>query len=369
MNTRRYSRRRRAFDVRAIDEDIDGVPFTWLTAGAYRGNDWQRVASMLIFGLATFVHLVRVRCRRRRATTVFIGSSPQLFAALGTWAAARVRRIPFIFEVRDLWPESYTALTGKSRGPEVAVMRRVADLLYRQARMIIVLTAPNAVEICARGIDPAKVVCVPNGVDLDGFDGGESPVDLSEDGAFTFVYAGAHGKANGLNIVVRACLLLQERGRTDLRTVLLGDGSVKDQLVNLGSRLGVRNLRFVDPVAKEAIGPTLRTADAGLMVLADVDLFSYGVSPNKLFDYLGAGLPVLTNVPGLVTDIVSQAGVGISVDAGSAEALADGMEALADAPPDGVKERGPSFVRANFDRRVLARKVDDLLIGLVAPPR
>lgn len=367
LTTRRYSRRRRGSDVRAIDEEIDGVPFTWLTAGAYQGNDWRRVVSMLVFGLAVFGHLVRVP--RRGHSTVFIGSSPQLFAALGTWAAARIRRVPFVFEVRDLWPESYTEVSGKERGPEITVMRWVADLLYRQARAIIVLAEPNAARICARGIDAAKVITVSNGVDLEGFAEGEPAADLSEDGAFTFVYAGAHGPANDLETVVRACHLLQERGRTDVRAVLLGDGASKASLVALATELGVTNLAFVDPVPKSAIGPTLRTADAGLMVLAPVELFSYGVSPNKLFDYLGAGLPVLTNVPGLVSDIVADADVGLSVEAGSAAALADGMVSIAGHPPDGVEERGQAFIRSSYDRRTLVSKVEELLRSLVAPAR
>jgi len=367
LTTRRYSRRRRASDARAIDEEINGVPFTWLTAGTYRGNDWRRVTSMGVFGLAVFGHLARVR--RRGHPVVFIGSSPQLFAALGTWAAARFRRVPFVFEVRDLWPESYTGVSGKERGLEITVMRWIADLLYRQARAIIVLAGPNAERICARGVDPAKVITVPNGVDLQGFAEGEPAADLSEDGAFTFVYAGTHGPANDLETVVLACYLLQERGRTDVRAVLLGDGATKESLVALAEELQVTNLAFVDPVPKSAIGPTLRTADAGLMVLAPVELFSYGVSPNKLFDYLGAGLPVLTNVPGLVADIVADADVGLSVEPGSAEALADGMASMADATPAGVDERGQAFIRANYDRRTLVSKVEGLLSALVAPVR
>ena len=365
LNTRRYSRRRGPSDLRAVDEVIDGVPFTWLTAGSYRSNDWRRVASMAIFGLAVFAHLLRVR--RRHDRTVFIGSSPQLFAALGTWAAARIRRAPFVLEVRDLWPESYTAVSGKERGPEITAMRWVADLLYRQALAIIVLAGPNAARICARGVDPAKVVNVPNGVDLVGFDDGEPSVDLSEVGTFTFVYAGAHGPANDLEIVVRACLLLQERGRSDVRVALLGDGATKESLVALAATLALTNLTFFDPVAKSTIGATLRTADAGLMVLAPVELFSYGVSPNKLFDYLGAGLPVVANVPGLVHDIVADADVGINVAAGSPLALADGMASMADDPPAGAAERGRAFVRANYDRRTLVGQVEDLLSSLVAP--
>lgn len=358
LTTRRYSRRRNGSDIRPIAEMVEGVQFTWLTAGSYRGNDWRRIVSMLVFGVATSLHLLRVR---RRNTTVFIGSSPQLFAALGAWAAARLRRVPFVLEVRDLWPESYTEVSGKERGPEITLMRKVADLLYHQAKAIIVLAEPNVERICDRGVDPSKVITVPNGVDLDGVNGAEAGVDLSSPNAFTFVYAGAHGPANDLETVVRACQLLQQRGRERVRVVLLGDGATKDGLVQLANDLTLTNVEFCEPVPKSSIAVTLGTADAGLMVLAPIELFSYGVSPNKLFDYLGAGLPVLTNVPGLVSDIVAEADVGLSVQAGSPEALADGMQRMANAPPTGVEERGRAFIRAHYDRRTLVGKVEDLL--------
>lgn len=364
LATRRYSRRARARDLRAIDENVGGVDFTWLTAGSYRGNDWRRLASMVVFGLAAFGHLLRVK--RQGRATVFIGSSPHLFAALGTWAAARLRRVPFILEVRDLWPESYSAVSGRDHGPEVRVMQWIADLLYRQASSIIVLAGPNAERIAARGIDPAKIVDVPNGVDLDGFTDGVAPVDLHQNGRFTFVYAGAHGPANDLQTVVRAAKVIQERGRDDIRVVLLGDGATKADLVALARREQLSNVEFVDPVAKADIGATLRTADAGLMVLAPVDLFSYGVSPNKLFDYLGAGLPVLTNVAGLVAEVVTDAEAGRCVAGGSADALAAGMVAMVDHPMPGADVRGRAFIAEHYERHTLVTRIEAVITAVSA---
>ena len=364
LTTRSYSRRARATDIRAVREDIEGVEFTWLTAGSYRANDWRRVASMVIFGAIVFLHLLR---RRTTDRTVFVGSSPQLFAALGTWAAAKARRVPFVLEVRDLWPESYAEVAGKQRGLEITLMRRVADLLYRQAERIIVLAEPNIDRIAARGIDREKITSVPNGVDLTGFGESANGVDLSRPGAFTFVYAGAHGPANDLETVVRACRILEEHDRADIRAVLLGDGPTKRALQDLTAELGLSNVSFADPVSKNQVGATMRSADAGLMVLAPVDLFTYGVSPNKLFDYMGAGLPILTNVPGLVADIVTSAGVGLCVGGGDPEALARGMESVADDPPADVADRGRRFVREHYDRRVLVTRIEQALSGLAAP--
>lgn len=361
LATREYSRRRGPTDLKQRDEDIDGVRFTWLTAGGYRGNNWRRVASMMVFGLATFQHLLRVPKGR---STVFIGSSPHLFAALGAYLGARVRRVPFVFEVRDLWPESYSEVSGRDNGPEVSMLQAIADLLYKRSDAIIVLAGSNVDRICERGVKRSKIVCIPNGVDLDAFSEDDHGIDLSTEGAFTFVYAGAHGPANDLETVVLAAHELQARGRQDIRVVLLGDGATKQTLQRQAAELQLTNLRFVDPVSKADVAGTLRTADAGLMILAPVDLFTYGVSPNKLFDYLGAGIPVLTNVAGLVSDIVMKAGVGETVAPGDPVALADGMEALAADPPPDAAERGAAFIRANYDRPTLALQVETLLLSL-----
>lgn len=362
LSTRKYSRRRGSTDIRPSTEDLRGIEFTWLTAGSYRSNDWRRVASMVVFGMATFLHLLRVE---RDERTTFIGSSPQLFAALGTWAAAKVRRVPFVFEVRDLWPESYTEVSGKDSGPEVSLMRLVADLLYKHSEAVIVLADSNVDRVCERGVSRSKIELIPNGVNLESFLAAEDGIDLSTPGAFTFVYAGAHGPANDLETVVEAAHQLQRRGRDDIKVVLLGDGASKQALVERSAALGLRNIRFVDPVAKDKIAATLRTADAGLMVLASVDLFTYGVSPNKLFDYMAAGLPVLTNVAGLVADLVAKADVGTTVAPGDASALAQGMEDMADHPPEGADRRGIDFIRAHYDRPTMAAQVERLLHSLV----
>src|SRR4051794_36374117 len=111
LTTRSYSRRRHWWSTRAIHERVADVPFEWLSAGTYAANDWRRAASMGVFAVAVLVHMLASRVRR--GSTVFIGSSPQLFAAFATYLAARARRVPFVLEVRDLWPESYTEMTGK----------------------------------------------------------------------------------------------------------------------------------------------------------------------------------------------------------------------------------------------------------------
>jgi glycosyltransferase involved in cell wall biosynthesis len=369
LTTRAYSRRRRWFTVQTISEDAAGVPIAWLWAGSYSANDWRRITSMLIFATLSFIHLLRVEVRPGEA--VVIGSSPHLFGAVAAWAAAKVRRVPFVVEIRDLWPESYSEMTGKTSRLEVRVMRAMADLLYRRSSAVVVLAPANRQHVIERGASPELVHCIPNGVDLERFGAdGEAPVQLGRPERFTFVYAGAHGPANGLDLVVEACRLLQQRGNALVAVALIGDGPVKAELVKRASSLGLQNMAFCDPVPKAAVPAVLRTADAGLMVLAAVDLFSYGVSPNKLFDYLAADLPVVTNVPGWVAEIVESSGAGTAVPAGDASALADAMDAMARRQSGGEPfASGRRYVAEHYDRRHLARRLSGVLTAAASAGR
>lgn len=355
LTTRAYSRRRGPRSIAPVHEKIGDVSFTWLSAGSYAANDWRRVASMGVFALGVFAHLLTRRSPRKNS--VVIGSSPHLFAALAAWAAAWVRRLPFVFEVRDLWPESYIEMTGKGGGIEIRIMRSIAHLLYRRADLVIVLAKPNEERVVAAGVDPWRVVTIPNGVDLGQFDEETGRVTIAVPGWFTFVYAGVHGPANGLEVVVDACALLAAEGDDTIRVVLVGDGPVKSSLIARARSAGLSNLTFYDPVPKDEVPALLRSADAGLMILAPVELFSYGVSPNKLFDYLAADLPVLTNVPGLVANIIEDADAGLEVPPGDPAALAAGMRRLAERFAAGPRPKGRAYVAEHFDRRKMAARL------------
>jgi glycosyltransferase involved in cell wall biosynthesis len=320
---------------------------------------------MLVFGISVTILLT---FRRLRSDAILIGSSPHLFAAFGTWLASVVRRRVFVLEVRDLWPESYAEVNGEGRASlPYRLMRWMADVLYRRSDAIIVLTEANRELVAARGADRSKISCIPNGVNLQEF-AKEVADNSSRTGTVRFVYTGAHGPANGLDVVVEACAVLERDGVDDIEVMLVGDGPTKIELASMARRLGLGNLELRDPIPKNEIPGLLGAADVGLMILAPVELFSYGVSPNKLFDYLAADLPVLTNVPGLVTEIVRAAGAGSACKAGDPESLASCMRNMAsEVRADPMRFRnGRSYIERHFDRRELAGQLDELLLGVVA---
>ncbi len=352
LHGRAYQRRRDASDRATISEMIDGVEMRWLWASPYTRNDLKRVGNWLSFSRS----LLRDAAAGPRPDVV-IGSTPHLFAALAAQRLARRARAPFVLEVRDLWPESL-AVGGRGKGPGYAGLWALARFLYRVARRIIVLAQGAGDYLVRSGVPARKIVFVPNGVDVSAFAGEKSPPR----DALRLVYAGAHGPANGLDLVLDAAALL--RDEPGVSWLLVGDGPSKAALLERAGREGLTSVQFADPVSKAAMPALLRECDAGLMILKELPLFSFGVSPNKLFDYWGASLPVVCNVAGEVARWVDSAGGGVQAADGSAAAIAAAVrELLARTPVErsALGDRGREYVVREHDRPFLASRVDATL--------
>lgn len=355
-HTRTYTRRSDVADRSPVAERIGDVDFLWFWAAPYTTNDWRRGWNWMSFGHSLY--------RWRPANTepdVVIGSSPHLFAALAGSRLASRLDVPFVFEVRDLWPESLLAAGGR-RGPAYYAFSAIARYLYKRADRIIVLANGTATRLAALGVDSRKLVYVPNGVDLNAF----NPRPEFDDNRFTLVYAGAHGPANGLDAILDAAEILRDEKR--IRVVLVGDGASKRALQESAARRALNNLAFHDPIAKNAIPALFASADAGLMVLRDSPLFAYGVSPNKLFDYFAAGLPVVCNVPGEVAAMVASAGAGEQATNASGAALAAAIRRLASRSLCERKRMGLAgreWVGREHSRPVLAARLDTVLRQLL----
>lgn len=355
LQQRAYTRRS-AGDRRTTHETINGVAVRWLYSDPYQTNDWRRIRNWLSFSR----QLTRERWDDAPPDVV-IGSSPHLFAA---WAASRVsarRKVPFIFEVRDLWPESLLA-GGRGTGPGYRALGWLADRLYRKARKIVVLARGSADYLVSRGVPADRFCYVPNGVDISAFEAVSRP----ERSSVTLIYAGAHGPMNGLDAVLGAARELQADRR--IRFLLVGDGPSKAQLMATAARDGLTNVEFRPPVPKQQIPALFAEADAGLMVLKEAPLFAFGVSPNKLFDYMASALPVVCNVPGDVAGMVASAGAGVQAVDASAGALAAAVLTLAEhtsAERAGLGFRGRAWVSREHERGALARRLDHMLRELI----
>ncbi|HJR42685.1 MAG TPA: glycosyltransferase family 4 protein [Gemmatimonadaceae bacterium] len=351
LHHREYMRRTGATDRAPVRETVDAVHIEWLWAAPYERNDLRRVWNWLSFGRSLLADDLR-----GEAPDVVIGSTPHLFAAEAARRLARRHAVPFILEVRDLWPESL-AVGGRIHGPGYWSLWMLARALYRSAHHIIVLARGVEEHLRRIGVAASRITVVPNGVDVSAYNGTRSPPR----DRLRLVYAGAHGPANGLDTVLDAAKLLRDEPRVSF--LFIGDGPSKEALRQRARNLGLERVEFAEPVSKSGMPRVLADCDAGLMVLKDVPLFSYGVSPNKLFDYWGAALPVLNNVPGEVAGWVRSAAGGIQA-AATADALADGIRRLLAVPPDerrAMGERGRAWVEREHDRPVLAARLDAAL--------
>lgn len=321
---------------------------------AYSNQDGfiKRTRTFLAFMLRTskFVFTEEYDLLFATTTPLTVG----LPGILGRW----LRRKPFVFEVRDLWPELPRAM-GVIRNPLVLWAMGVLEWVsYRSAHRLIGLS-PGIVEgIAHRGVAPARIAMVPNGCDLDIFSSDEAPwqPEAVRDDDLLAVFAGAHGLANGLDAVLDAAAVLRRRGREDIRIVLIGNGMRKAALIERAERNGLRNVVFLDPVRKTELVGLLKRADVGLQVLADVPAFYYGTSPNKFFDYIAVGLPVLNNYPGWLAGLIEEAGCGIVVPPRDPESFADALVTFVDdrAATRTMGQRARALAEQRFARDTLA---------------
>ena len=342
-------------------EEVDGVPFLWIRTPPYSGNSPARVWNMVAFALRL---LGIANPALLGKPDVVWGSSPHLFAALAGERLARRYRTPFVLEVRDLWPETLIDLRGVSpRHPFIQVLERIEHYLYRRADRIISLLPLAHLHMIEKGAEPAKIAWIPNGVDLSVVPR-PTPPPPRPDGVFTVMYAGAHGLANNLDLIVEAAAIVAKKGwngRIQFR--LLGDGPEKPRLKRMAQAWGLENIRFEDAVPKQEVYNALLSADAFVISLRDSRLFRWGVSPNKLFDYMASARPVIFAV---ATDSnpVADAGAGITVPPNDPAALAEAVIQLAKMSAQERWEmglRGRRYVEEKHAFHRLTDKLEEVL--------
>ncbi|MGB3837204.1 glycosyltransferase family 4 protein [Castellaniella sp.] len=348
-------------------ETLQGVPFLWIQTPAYSGNGGARVRNMLAY---TWAVLRRHTTAKLPRPDVVIGSSVHPFAAVAGALLARRYRVPFIFEVRDLWPQT---LVDMGRLSEKSLLtwglRKLERWLYRQAARTIVLL-PRAWEyIVPLGVARERVVWIPNGVDLSLFDQIAPAGELGDDG-FTLMYFGAHGQANGLDNVLQAMALVERMpDAPPVRLRLIGDGPLKSALQEQARALGLGWVRFEAPVPKSRIPALAAQADAFVFNLIDAPVFRYGISSNKLFDFMAGARPIIFSCDAS-NNPVEDAQAGLTVAPGHPRDLAEAIVRIASIP---LAERqrmgcaGRAYVESHHSfvqlAQRLAQTLDDVCAG------
>jgi len=339
-------------------EWLDGIRVLrcWLYAVPNRGvgrrglDHLSFMMTSVVFGLP-----------RLRKVDVVIASSPTLFSALSGWVMSRIRGVPFVLEVRDLWPEAIVELGLMRRDSfGVRVLQRLAHFLYQQAARVVVVTESFAERIVAQGVPRSKIAVIPNGADTRFFAPGQNadaPADSGLNGRFVVAYVGSHGLSHGLQAVLDAAALQPE-----VSYLLVGDGADRERLLQERERRGLHNVIMRPSVPKAEVPGVYAAADACLVPLRDVPIFETFV-PSKLFEVLAAGRPVIGAVRGEARQILERSGGALLVEPERGDQLAAAVDRLrSDA---GLREQlgraGRSFAVDQYDRDALARRYLDIL--------
>ena len=321
------------------------IPYANATGIAARGVAFMRYAA------------AATRLALREKPDLIIASSTPLTVALPALCAKALRGIPFIFEIRDPWPELPRAM-GVLPAPLAPLMEGLANLACRQAAAVVALSEGMAETARARGAVPARVQVIGNGCDLDLFGPHIAPRRPPEAAPWEVLalYAGAHGRANGLGVVVEAARLLAAQGETRLRILLVGEGAEKTALMRAADELS--NITFLPPMPKREVAGLFASSQIALHILADCPSFAVWTAPNKLMDGLAAGRPVISNVPGDAARLLTEGAAGIPVAPGDAAGLVAALVSLVEDPARraSMGAAARSLAVRQHDRRLLAAR-------------
>ncbi|MBN8106885.1 glycosyltransferase family 4 protein [Vibrio vulnificus] len=297
-------------------------------------------------------------------TTPLTAGIPGIFAR---WLCGK----PFVFEVRDLWPELPKEM-GVIKNPVIlGLMSLLEWASYRSAHRCIGLSPGIVDGIKIRGVPDSKITMVPNGCDLSIFTQPSEPwrPDGVAEEDLMAIFTGTHGMANGLDAVLSAAAELQNRGRDDIKLVLVGQGKLKPQLEAKAQELQLKNVIFHPPVNKQKLAGLMASADVGMQVLANIPAFYYGTSPNKFFDYISAGLPVINNYPGWLAGMIEALQCGFAVAPENPKAFANALEQAADDQEAlaAMGEAARQLAERQFDRQMLADKWVEWVVATAQP--
>lgn len=312
----------------------------------------KRVLDYMSFMLAAVVASFFVR-----RVDIVVGTSPQFFTACAAWMVGTLKRRPWVFELRDIWPESIKAVGAMQESLAIRALERVEMFLYRKASRIVSVTHSFKNTLMRRGVDGSKISVVTNGVDVSRFSPRPKDAALTQqlgfEGKFVAGYVGTHGMAHALETLLEAAALLEKDGRDDFRFLLLGDGARKAHLKTQAQQMGLRSVVFVDTVPKDEVSRYWSVLDVSVIHLRATELFTT-VIPSKLFECMGMGLPVLHGVAGESAEIVRREDVGIVFKPEDAQQLAAELQRLrADAGlRDRLRQNG-LLAAGRYDRQTL----------------
>ena len=345
---------------RSMVEEVDGVRFVWLKTFPYSRNNWRRFLNMAGFAWRAY----RVGSSQVDSPDVIIGVTVHPLAALSAYLLSRRKKSRYFFEITDLWPQTLIEMGILSRrSPATWALRLLEKFLLRRAEKIITLWPHADRYITSLGIPESKVVWIPHCVEmsrypgLDGYDG-------TLGSTFTIMYIGGHTSEYGLNSIIDAAQILEQSNTNRARFVFVGGGTEKNNLMRRAQEMGLTNVEFRDVVPKHDIARVLSEAGAFVFSRRSLQLFKeYGISNNKLCDYLASGRPILFACEAR-NNPVKEADAGITVKPEDPQALADAVVTLMKATPAErvrMAQNGRDYAEKHHDVVLVAAKLEALI--------
>ncbi len=321
----------------------------------------HRVFAFVSFMVSSFIEGLKIK-----DVDLIWGTSPPIFQGITAWALARLKRIPFLFEVRDLWPAFAISVGVLKNGFLIRLSEWLERFLYRAADRIMVNSPGYITHVQNKGA--SQVELVPNGVDVGMFDPGGRGESFRQshnlNNKFVILYAGAHGMSNDLTVVLDAAEIL--RADKNIQIVLLGDGKEKANLRAQAEKMALENVSFIASVPKSEMANALSASDACIAILKPIEWYK-ATYPNKVFDYMAAGRPIVLAIDGVIREVVDAAECGIFAEPGNALALANAMRELAKNPDQSQEmgKKGREYAEKHFDRVKTAEQLVEILEKMV----
>lgn len=349
-------------------ETIDGIDVvrTWLYAAPNAGFA-RRIANYLSFAASS----VGLGGLLTEPPDVLVATSPQLFVGLSGVALSRLFDVPFVVEIRDLWPKSIEDMGVLDDRVTIGALEALETLMYRAAERVVIVSESFRDHIAERGVNSTNIEFIPNGIDPEFLDEAESvevrdEFDIDED-AFLVGYVGTHGMAHGLTNVLDAA---DELSNEDVEFLFVGDGARRDALIEKTEDEGIDNATFGGMQPRETIPSFYDACDVCLVPLRDEPVFKT-VLPSKMFEIMAVGTPMVVSVGGEAERVVSEGDAGVCVPPEDTEAMVEAIEHLAEdeLACEKLSDREQEYVWEEFSRPALARRYLELFEDILRSGR
>lgn len=349
--------------VDKVINEMDGkiIIHRAFTYSAHHKSFFHRLLSFFTFMVFSFFNAMRIK-----NVDIVWGTSPPIFQSLTAFVVARIKGARYLLEIRDLWPDFAVAVGVLKNKFLISLSQWLENFLYRHADQVIVNSPGYIQHVENRGA--RRVSLIPNGAD-ESFFSSDGSLELRRSFAwqdkFVILYAGAHGMSNDLRTVLRAAKLLESQD--NILFAFLGDGKEKQHLIDESIALDLHNVQFLNPVPKTEIAAYFQAANACLAILKPIEMYKT-TYPNKVFDYMAAGKPIVLAIDGVIRKVVEKAQCGLFCQPGNPEAIANvvtQLNAMTESKREALGARGRHYLQKHFDRKKTVKLFSDMIEKMV----